>query len=349
MMNMDLADIKTSPDIKRYAKLIMCFCFSAYTMIEVYKAHLELQRTQVSWSSSPPKDRCVPFFNRRKQLDQYHQSQYLMDYRNGEALLRICTDASRNITDPIFLNQHSEYVDPIALSTGGKCSLTRGREVALEACVPIEDVDCVVAFNTKPLPNGIIWEYGISGLQMSDGYQSNACGIKIRRVDSPACNKSFVHAYTEDKEERRDIFDTAVGLAVARLFTEIISIVIYEKTQDTSALFLAEDGIIGPIYYFWIVCVSGKGFQGIPKIKEDYSVAGWVAFLTAQGIDAVNSIAMPVVALWGCEISQLSNQWLGLVAFGAIKTIGMLAHKIYQRANACAQLESQQSPEQVAA
>jgi hypothetical protein len=343
-MNMDPADFKISPDFIRYAKLTVCFFFSAYAMYEVFQAQSELDRKKVIWSSSPPPDRCVPFFEKRKLLDQYHQSQYLMDYRNGEALLRICTDAGRNITDPIFLNNYSTYVDPIAFSTGGECSLIQGREKALKACVaPEDDVDCVVAFKTKPLPNGIIWEYGISGLDMSDGSQSNVCGIQIRRVNSEACNKSFVHAYTESKPERTEIFHSAVACAVARLLTEIITIVIYQKKKDPAALFLADDGIIGPIYYFWIVCFSGEGFQGIPKLKEDYSFCGWVAFFFAQGIDAVNSIAMPVVALWGCEATQLSDK-LALLAFGILKTTGMLAHKIYQRANSCAHPDSEAQP-----
>ena len=267
-----------------------------------------------------------------------------MDYRNGEALLRICTDADRNITDPIFLNSYSDYVDPIALSTGGRCSLVRGREKALEACISQEeDVDCIVAFKTTPLPNGIIWEYGISRLEMSDESQSNVCGIRIRRVNSAACNKSFVHSYTEIKPERQEIFQIAVACAVARLITEMITIYIYQKKKDPSALFLADDGIVGPIYYFWIVFFSGEGVQGIPTIKEDYTVSGWAGFLFAQGIDAVNSIAMPVVALWGCEVTHLSDK-LALLAFGTIKTSGMLAHKIYKRADSCAQAESESQP-----
>jgi hypothetical protein len=349
---MDPADFRISPDIIRYAKLTVCFIFSAYALYEVLQAQSELNRTTVNWSSSPPPDRCVPFFDKRKLLDQDHQSQYLMDYRNGEALLRICTDADRNITDPIFLNSYSEYVDPIASSTGGRCSLVRGREKALEACIPRDDdVDCVVAFKTKPLPNGIIWEYGISRSEMSDGSQSTVCGIQIRRVNSAACNKSFVHAYTEIKSERQEIFQIAVACAVARLITEIITIVQYRKKKDPAALFLADDGIIGPIYYFWIVFFSGEGVQGIPKIKEDYSVSGWAAFLFAQGIDAVNSIAMPVVALWGCEMTHLSDK-LALLAFGTLKTSGMLAHKIYKRADSCAHADPESqpsSPEQAAA
>ena len=119
-------------------------------------------------------------------------------------------------------------------------------------------LNCSAAFFTPPAPNGMVWLYGISGLEDPPA----PCTTSIRafdedRVSSP-CNQPRLLVYLKRNPGLKALFITAFAMTLLRAVAEVMGVVKYHR-DGTQGFFLtmADDGAAGPLYYAALTCFCG--------------------------------------------------------------------------------------------
>lgn len=316
------------------------FVLAFMTLSETYSLLADVLRTTTHFDDHPPADRCVPFFDKTKDLDAKYpkQSTYLYDYRSGDEMLRVCTDVGLSDAKHVF--GESTFYDQVSTVTG--CDISSQLADVKKNCIANEDtpdIDCAAAFETKPMPYGYQWLYSISG-RSDDASQGLKCPTRVRRMTeiTQPCPKSNVFAFHEEKGQIKIFFIVCSAIATVRLITELVYVVKYHQAgdgdKDASWLSLPDSGCMGSLYKLYLF-IGGKGEDGcsctrldaLPEVPE----LGNKDFLFMLGLDAMLSIAQPVVSVLGCSITSMPTKRM-IIFFGTIvKEFGMITMDLKTR------------------
>lgn len=281
----------------------------------------ETTRTTLQPSTTMPDDRCVQFFVTASKLNAL----VMYDYRAGSANVRLCTNETQDVFDKAL--GAGNFVDSLARATGGVCTFTSGVSLnrAASECVNGAGVtDCGAALRTNPAPYGAMWLYGISG--PAEG--AAACAVTVRAFDPPppACSGTNVFVYAKTNDNVNALFLAALVAAVGRLIMEAFGLVSFYCSRGKNTGFfysMAMDGVLGPINAMIIFVAAGC--TKVPELPKPTFT--WGEWATVLALDLLNSVAMPLAAVYGC-----TSLWLiGLAVAGLVKTIASVAIKMHSR------------------
>lgn len=127
--------------------------------------------------------------------------------------------------------------------------------VASQHCENNGIPNCTAAFFTPPAPNGMVWLYGISGVEDS----LLPCTTSIRafdedRVNSP-CNQPRLLVYLKRNPGLRALFIVAFLITFLRALAEVVGVYQYHRNgTEGFCLTMADDGAAGPLYYMALAC-----------------------------------------------------------------------------------------------
>ena len=214
---------------------------------------------------------------------------------------------------------------------GGTGRFASSTEVALASheCINNGISNCTAAFFTPPSPNGMVWLYGISGVDEED--RQGPCTTSVRafdedRVSSP-CDQPRVLVYVKRNPALRALFITAFAITLARAICELLGVYGYHRNGKADFfLTMADDGAAGPIYYTLIKvgCCGDKTEPTVPP----YTLSDWFVI---QVMEAIVNIAVPAVAIIGCKPKGLLTLAFVRLIGGIVKSVVMLFYNMYQR------------------
>ena len=301
-------------------RLLVSCLFSLYSYSEIWKEFHSMTATTLDLTFSLPDDRCVPFFDKASKLAGPDHVLYY--YISATAYVRLCTNATRATVDAALGAEY--FVDSLAAATNDQCSLADASSVqkAKASCESsTAGVSCAGAFDTTPLPYGIMWNFGLTGVEGGEA----DCATIIRQFPGvPTCDQPFVWSYKKTNNDVKWLFILSFAFSIARILCEVIGIHNFRTKKESGFYYqLADDGAFGPLYKLYCVTTGRE----VPPEPRPYSWSDW-AFI--QFFEGLANIAMPIVAMYGCSFSR-SPQLVLLLVFGIVKSVIMLAYNVFQR------------------
>ena len=299
-----------------YAQSVAFSLLALFTIISLFQALDQVTRSDLRLTETQPTDRCVPFFDDvTKFKDTYPNTRAVYDFRTGEAISRICTNASREeITAVVGADK---IYDPWIAQTG--CDvLGKDRQLFIRRCERInfqfdDPLTCEGILNITPLPYGAHWnmyaELPEGNVTNETSFESSPyprCSIRVTRIATiPPCK-----GYTM---EPLRVVDKNVAVVIQIGIAVPFSVLAAEHGWMLS---FACRGIPGSFYMFY--WMSNQGEDGRGEWPDTYlNFGGWLACAIQ---DVFEGFAIPLTAIVGCSLDRYPMN-LALVILKGMKFV----------------------------
>jgi len=291
---------------------------------------------QVNYTMTPP-SQCNILWTNAQNLQAKNPNtmlQYNFDTETGIAMLKICTDLSREEVDQNLVTANANWYDPLELVSGCNVSDPAEYNTMLSVCSTVDSSDtCTEIFQITPLPYGFLWEYAVGGQDNPTNCGDSPFTLRYYGSNNPVCTGSLVATYKYVPSNIvSQLIEGAFYCHCAVTFLEIVGIFLWAKQkdwEDKRGQAMAMEGI-GGLYAIGLFFRNGE----FPEHPE-HVLPG---FLLVTLTDALTGVVAPFASMYLCSLSQLFVGHISyslilhyVLIFKAVKLIGVIIRFVYGR------------------
>jgi len=289
----------------------------------------------VNYTMTPP-TQCNTLWTTAQNLQSTNPStmlQYNFDEETGTAMLKICTNLTREEVDQQLVTSNANWYDPLELVSGCNVSDPEEYNTMISVCSTINsDFSCAEIFQIPPLLYGYLWEYAPGG-QGPENCGDSQFTLRYYGDSNPICTSSLVANYEFHVSSIVfQIIEAAFYCHLVIALLEIIGIVLWAKNkdwEDKRGQAMAMEGI-GGFYALYLYFHNGE----FPEHPEH----NFPGFILVTLTDTLNGVVAPVLSMWSCSLSQI---FVGKFSFSlllhyvlilkVVKLIGVIIKFVYDR------------------
>ena len=278
------------------------FVLAMFTIVETALAFRDVAIANLDLASSPPSDRCVPFFSSVQSFMIDNPSIAVYSYSGGVPSVRLCTNASAETVNASFPGYMYNPLDACG------CSMKQ----ITENCIAQDtNLTCDELMDIPPKPSGVIFHFGIS-----TRCDSNCSFVFHEYHDLPDCPYKNVFALRKENSALRWFTLFYITLPCGLLICQCY--ILYRVSCKKPSEVLSEQLLDA---FAWVLeSPPGTVFSCCNKQEKELTLTNmWFTAITLQ--DILETTVLPVIAIYGCPLCQYPLQ----IVFISLKTLKIAA------------------------
>lgn len=280
----------------KLSKLLFTVAVAVYTLYSLTSSYQKSHEIFVHFSSSPPKEHCVPFFDHVRGFFDEHPgtSDLLFGYSDGVATVCVCSDLPEST---VVEGIGSRYVETIFSYYGCDLRDPVKRAIVVANCIPSGTTKtCEKLISTPPLPHGVEWSHNFI-------YDAN-CTFTIVPIDGVSpCKRTYVGVFSDSKWKVATFFLWVLLISGIFALAQLVILLFFLCNRCSPSLWGAVSWIMqgpwGALLVMFLACCCGVNPAFLDDIPQPQAALG-VAVLQ----DLLEGLAQPLVSYWGCSYSR---------------------------------------------